>query len=316
MTTAFFYSPVFLEHDTGPRHPERSQRLVSILSALSDNPISDNCIQVEPQPAPLAAVTAIHDPAYVSHIEEQSSLGRHFSENPDTLGSSATYRAALTAAGAAVESVDLVMNRRAENAFCAVRPPGHHAERSSAMGFCYFNNIAIAARHLIDRHELERVAIIDWDVHHGNGTQNAFYSDPAILYCSLHQYPHYPGTGTRNETGAGAGAGFTLNVPLAAGCGDTDYIDAFKSVFVPALRRFEPDFVLVSAGFDAHVDDPLSGMFVTTAGFAEMTKLTLDAAHRHCDGRLVSLLEGGYDLSALASSVIAHLEALTGSFSV
>jgi acetoin utilization deacetylase AcuC-like enzyme len=316
MTTAFYYSPVFLEHLAGPHHPERPERLVSILETLSSSHILETCLQKEPGPATIEAVAAVHDPNYIAHIERQCSLGRHFNEDPDTFGSSGTYLSALTAAGAAVESTDLVMNKQVINAFCAVRPPGHHAEHSAATGFCFFNNIAIAARHIIDQHGLDRVAIIDWDVHHGNGTQHTFYSSPSVLYCSLHQYPHFPGSGRKSETGQGAGTGSTLNVPLAAGCGDADYLNAFRSLIVPAIDRFKPQFILVSAGFDAHADDPLSGMFVSTSGFAEMTRLTLEAAYRHCDGRLVSFLEGGYDLAALASSVAAHLKLLTGSFSV
>jgi acetoin utilization deacetylase AcuC-like enzyme len=309
MSTAFLYNDVFLAHDTAVGHPERAARLRAIVDRLENDGTLARCVRPEFSPAPLDAVQRVHAPDYVGHIEQQSALGRHFFEGPDTVGSAATYEAALMAAGAGMKAADVVMAGEAKNAFCAVRPPGHHAERSQAMGFCFFNNIAIVARHLQESHGIERVAIVDWDVHHGNGTQHTFYADASVLYASTHQFPHYPGTGARSETGAAEGKGFTLNIPMASGSTATDYGEAFDNVLTPALKRFAPDFVLISAGFDAHEADPLSGMRVTTEGFARMTRFVMSAADG-CDGRVVSLLEGGYDLGGLSASVAAHVGAL------
>jgi acetoin utilization deacetylase AcuC-like enzyme len=243
-------------------------------------------------------------------VAEHAGSGGLFQEDADTVGSPATYDAALHAAGAVLNAVDAVMEGRAANAFCAVRPPGHHAERDRAMGFCFFNNVAIAARHLRDRHRLRRIAILDWDVHHGNGTQNAFYADPGVFYFSVHQFPHYPGTGRRSERGIAGGAGFTLNVPLRAGSGDEDYRRVFSGELRPAMDNFRPDFILISAGFDAHRDDPLSEMLLTEAGFRDLTDAVLDMAARYAEDRIVSVLEGGYNLDAAAASVEAHLRSL------
>jgi len=310
--TAFLYDPVFTRHETGLGHPESPQRLKAILDRLESSGLLAACLRPEVKEAPLAAVERLHNRAYIEHIEFQCRLSRHFYEGPDTVGSSQTYRAALMAAGAVMQACDLVMTGKAANAFCAVRPPGHHAERDEAMGFCFFNNVAIAARHLLDCHGLARVAIVDWDVHHGNGTQHAFYDDPSVFYFSCHQWPHYPGTGRRDEEGDGNGKGFTLNAPLAAGSTDVDFLQAIRERLRPAMDRFGPEFILVSAGFDAHVDDPLSRTMVSTDGFAAMTREVLDMAASHCSGRLVSVLEGGYNLNALAAAVEAHMRLLTG----
>jgi acetoin utilization deacetylase AcuC-like enzyme len=202
------------------------------------------------------------------------------------------------------------MDGRADNAFCAVRPPGHHAESDQAMGFCFFNNVAIGARYLRTHYQLDRVAIIDWDVHHGNGTQHSFSADANVFFFSIHQYPHYPGTGAANECGSGPGKGTTLNIPVAAGSGDPTYIAHFEHSLLPELERFQPEFVLISAGFDAHTNDPLGQVNLTTAGFKTLSNLVLQAASDLCGGRVVSTLEGGYDLDATADSVLAHLQAL------
>jgi acetoin utilization deacetylase AcuC-like enzyme len=202
------------------------------------------------------------------------------------------------------------MQGRVQNAFCAVRPPGHHAESTHAMGFCLFNNIAITARYLQQRHGLERVAIVDWDVHHGNGTQRTFYEDPSVFFFSTHQYPYYPGTGKADETGMGRGTGFTKNVPLPAGMGDTEYLQIFNTVLRPALKAYRPDVVLVSAGFDAHRDDPLAGMKLTTEGYVALTRVVKEIAGEFCQGRILSCLEGGYNLEALGASVEGHLREL------
>ncbi len=223
-----------------------------------------------------------------------------------------SYRAALQAVGGTLAAIDAVMDGRVANAFCAVRPPGHHAEPSRAMGFCLFNNVAVGARYAQQRYGLGRVLILDWDVHHGNGTQAAFYEDPTVLYVSLHQYPWYPGTGSAEEVGTGPGEGYTLNLPMAAGRGNDEYRTAFELRIQPAVREFSPDFVLISAGFDAHRDDPLAMMNVTEAGYRAMTESVKDWASTTAQGRIVSCLEGGYNLTALADSVEAHVRCLAG----
>jgi acetoin utilization deacetylase AcuC-like enzyme len=217
---------------------------------------------------------------------------------------------AVAAVGGVLAAVDAVMAGEVRNAFCAVRPPGHHATRDRAMGFCLLNNVAIAARYIQQKHKLEKVLIVDWDVHHGNGTQEAFYEDASVFYFSIHQHPFYPGTGNVDERGAGAGAGSTQNVPLPAGSDDRRYLQEVRDKLVPSAQKFQPDFVLISAGFDAHENDLLGGMSVTTEGFAEMTRVVRQLAEDHCDGRLVSVLEGGYHLDSLAACVEAHLRNL------
>jgi acetoin utilization deacetylase AcuC-like enzyme len=207
-------------------------------------------------------------------------------------------------------AVDAVMDGKVRNVFCAVRPPGHHATRDRAMGFCLFNNVAVAARYVQERHGLRRVLIVDWDAHHGNGTQEAFYGDNEVLYFSTHQFPCYPGSGSAGETGEGAGKGFTVNVPMQAGSGDAEYLRAFREVLVPEADKFRPEFVILSAGFDAHEGDPITDLGVTTTGFAQLTDIVKGIAEKHCGGRLVSVLEGGYDLKNLGDSVVAHVKEL------
>jgi acetoin utilization deacetylase AcuC-like enzyme len=228
----------------------------------------------------------------------------------DTAICPASFEAALYAAGAGAALSSAVLEGKARNGLALVRPPGHHAERSVAMGFCLFNNVAITAKHLLARPDIERVLIVDWDVHHGNGTQNSFERDPSVFYFSIHQWPHYPGTGAAAERGRGPGEGTTLNVPAPAGWGDDEYLRAFREVLAPAALDFDPQFVLVSAGFDAHRADPLAEMRVTEEGYRGMTRLVMEIADECCDGRVVSLLEGGYDPQALPRSVAAHLETL------
>lgn len=310
--TAFVFHPVFLEHNPGRGHPESARRLSAVVQRLEERGLLDRALRLTPEPAPIEAITRVHDASYVRRIEDSSRAGRLFREDADTVGSPATYEAACRAAGAVLAAVDAVMRGDISNAFCAVRPPGHHAERDCAMGFCFFNNVAIGARHLQDRHGLKRVAIIDWDVHHGNGTQNAFYEDPSVFYFSIHQYPHYPGSGTRGQKGSGRGAGLTLNAPVPAGATEADYLHVFREELKPAIDGFKPEFILVSAGFDAHADDPLAGILLTEQSYAALTRLVMDMAEAHCGGRLVSVLEGGYNLDALAASVEAHLRTLMG----
>ena len=312
--TGLVYHPFFIEHDSGPGHPERPARLAAVMEQLERGGTGGRCIRLTPDEAPQAALERIHTAEHVEHIARLSRLGRLVAETPDTLVSPATFRAARLAAGAILEAVDGVMSGRIDNAFCPVRPPGHHAEMDQALGFCYFNNIAIAARHLQEKHGVERVAIVDWDVHHCNGTQHSFEDDPSVFVFSVHQFSpgFFPGTGGREETGTGPGAGYTLNVPLPPGQTNADYLTVFREQLRPALDSFQPRFVLVSAGFDTHKADPLAGMELTDDAFGELTREVLTIASRHCQGRVVSILEGGYDLTALAASVERHVEALLG----
>jgi acetoin utilization deacetylase AcuC-like enzyme len=310
--TAFYYDERFLRHRTGLKHPERPRRLSAIVQRLQQAGLWERLTHPAFDTAPLDAITAVHDPAYVARLRAACEAGTPFQPDPDTVGSPDTFAVACLAAGACLAAVDAVITARAANAFCAVRPPGHHAGRDRSMGFCFFNSVAIAARHALRRHGLRRVAILDWDAHHGNGTQEAFYDDPAVFYFSAHQFPGYPGGGRACETGAGAGAGFTFNVPMAAGSTDGDYERVFDHEWRPALARFRPDLILISAGFDGHRDDPLSSLALTAAGYASLTRRVLALAREHCGGRVVSVLEGGYQPDALAASVELHLRALLG----
>jgi len=305
--TGLVTHPLFAKHDTGRGHPERAARLAAVLARLDESGLSSRLDRLEPDPAPVAWIARVHDEDYVADVERACAAGVRVLDGGDTVVSKESHHAALVAAGGAVAAVDRVMDGTWKNAFVACRPPGHHAEFDRAMGFCLFNNVAVAAAHLRHARGVERVAILDWDVHHGNGTQHAFESDPTVFYVSLHQWPWYPGTGAAGERGVGDGAGATLNCPMSAGTGDVEWLRAVETKVMRALERFDPGFVLVSAGFDAHERDPLSHTRVTTDGFRRMTELVKALAASRCGGRVVSLLEGGYDLDALADSVEAHV---------
>lgn len=306
--TGFVYSPLYLRHLT-KAHPERPERLSSIIQYLDEEDILDRLELIEPYPATAAQIALIHEPSYINSIEEAYGKGVRFLD-ADTQISYESYRAALLAAGGALAGVDAVLDGRVENVFCAVRPPGHHALRNRAMGFCLFNNVAIAAQYAKESYGLSRIFIVDWDDHHGNGTSEAFEADPSVFYFSIHEYPHYPGTGLKSDKGRGAGKGYTKNFPLHAGAGDKEYIAAFQEELLPEISHFQPELILISAGFDAHQDDTLSGMQLTAQGFGKLTRLVCRAAQQSCGGRIVSILEGGYDLSALAQSVAEHLTQL------
>jgi acetoin utilization deacetylase AcuC-like enzyme len=308
--TGLVYHPAYLEHDMGAGHPESPHRLRAIMQQLERSGTAAKVTKIEPRKAEDEWITQIHSPSYVAALNKhQPTIGR-VALDPDTSMSPGSLPAAYLAAGGALAAVDAIMRGEVEHAFCAVRPPGHHAETARAMGFCLFNNVAIAARYMQKKHGLPRVLIVDWDVHHGNGTQHSFEQDPSILFFSTHQYPHYPGTGRATERGTGAGEGFTINVPMEAGDGDEEYHAIFVNVLLPAADAFKPDFVIISAGFDAHRDDPLASMGLTEAGYSDLTGLVVEIAKRHARGRLLSALEGGYNLTALAASVDAHLKAL------
>jgi acetoin utilization deacetylase AcuC-like enzyme len=305
--TGFVYHPDYLNHDMGAGHPESPERLRAIVARLETGGLIGRLTHIKPAPVADEWITLTHEPAYLASLKAKAPSSGRVSLDPDTSISPGSLPAAYMAAGGALAAADAIMAGQVRNAFCAVRPPGHHAERNRAMGFCLFNNVAIAARYLQRRHGVNRVLIVDWDVHHGNGTQQAFYRDPTVLFFSTHQYPHYPGTGGATERGEGQGEGTTINVPMSAGEGDDDYREIFERVLVPAADAFKPDFVLVSAGFDAHREDPLAGMGLTEEGYEALTKIVLDIARRHSQGRVLSCLEGGYNLAALSASVERHL---------
>jgi len=323
MTTALVYDPIFLEHLTPSGHPERPQRLemaIKVIEALGWLE-RDGLRLLPPRAATVDELAAIHDRTYIQMVEEachavaeeQAKSGRktHFFAT-DTYVSAKSYEAALKAAGAPLTAIDAIMKGEVQNAYCLVRPPGHHALPDEAMGFCLFNNVAVAARYAIDSYGLERVMIVDYDVHHGNGVQDIFYEDPRVLYFSTHQAPFYPGTGHSYERGEGAGLGTTINVPLPAKTSFETFEAVFRQVLSPAAERYNPQLILVSAGFDAHWDDPLGDMYLSTAGFLRLTQIIIDLANLLCDGRLVMVQEGGYSLDAMGACVATCVNALLG----
>ena len=306
----FLYGDIYLTHDTGVGHPERPARLTGIVEHLKQSGLLAELTLLKPTPASLDWITAVHAPEYVARVEKNCRERLGYVDTTDAPACPNTYDVALAAAGGVLGAIDAVMAGRIKSAFCAIRPPGHHALKDRAMGFCFFNNVAIAARYLQKKHKLARVLIVDWDVHHGNGTQAIFYEDPTVFYFSAHQSPLYPGTGDADEKGQGKGLGYTLNVALRAGRGDADYRKVFEETLRPAAAAFRPDFVLVSAGFDAAKGDLLGGMKITPEGFAGLTRIVKQIANQSCQGRLVALLEGGYNGDALAASIEAHLRVL------
>ena len=308
--TGVYYHELFGRHLDGYGHVESPARYRAVMERLRDCPFTQRLEFVEAVPADRDVLTAVHESGYVDGILSLEIDRAVALDQGDTVATPDTPRAALHAAGAAVQAAGDILEGRFANAFCPVRPPGHHAGSGRAMGFCLFNNIAIAARWLTGGAGLDRVAIIDWDIHHGNGTEGMFIEDPRVLYISLHQYPHYPGTGHHSMVGTGDGTGYTLNIPLGAGADDGLYRGEFEHRILPSLDLFKPEMILISAGFDAHAEDPLSGARLSTGMFGEMTEMLTGAAERHCGGKILSLLEGGYDLDALADSVEAHVGAL------
>jgi acetoin utilization deacetylase AcuC-like enzyme len=309
VSLTIFTSPHFADHLTPPGHPERVERFEVMQVVASEFGKRGGHVE-SPRSVMDAEITRIHDADYLTSIKETA--GRAVALDPDTFTSPGTFSAAYLAAGAAVTAVEHVLDSDAgTRALAMVRPPGHHAERNRAMGFCLFNNIAIAAASARAR-GLSRVAVVDYDVHHGNGTQWSFYSDPSVLFISSHQYPYYPGTGAAGDVGSGAGAGFTVNLPLSAGATDADYELVYTRIALPILKQFRPELILISAGFDAHMNDPLAGMRVTSEYFGHLTAAIAAVADECCKGRLVAVTEGGYDLAALGESLRASIRALDG----
>jgi acetoin utilization deacetylase AcuC-like enzyme len=309
VSLTIFTSPHFADHLTPPGHPERVERFEVMQVVASEFGKRGGHVE-SPRSVMDAEITRIHDADYLTSIKETA--GRAVALDPDTFTSPGTFSAAYLAAGAAVTAVEHVLDSDAgTRALAMVRPPGHHAERNRAMGFCLLNNIAIAAASARAR-GLSRVAVVDYDVHHGNGTQWSFYSDPSVLFISSHQYPYYPGTGAAGDVGSGAGAGFTVNLPLSAGATDADYELVYTRIALPILKQFRPELILISAGFDAHMNDPLAGMRVTSEYFGHLTAAIAAVADECCKGRLIAVTEGGYDLAALGESLRASIRALDG----
>ena len=307
--THIFYHPLSLEHDTGAGHPERKARIEAVLERLETTGLKERCEWHEPDPAAFQTIQANHGGDYIRSVEAVAKRGGG-AMDADTVISPKSYEAALHAAGACTQAVDTVLSGGAVNAFCLNRPPGHHARPYQAMGFCLFNTIAVGARHAILKHGLERVFIFDWDVHHGNGTQESFYDDPSVFFCSVHQSPLYPGTGLPNEIGRDEGEGTTLNLTVSSGAKWNTYEKLLKDEVIPAIQSFQPQLLLISAGFDAHRRDPLAGVMLEDEDFASMAELVFSAADEVCGGKVVAVLEGGYDLDGLSGGVEQTVRAL------
>ena len=304
--TGIVKDSIYLRHETGAYHPESAKRLESIYRMLGSPDMQDKFAEIQARCATNEEIGAIHEEAYIKRVEETAGRA-HCSLDPDTETSPESCHAAKMAAGGFCNAIDSVIRGEVSNAFAFVRPPGHHAEADTAAGFCLFNNVAIGAMHAIKACGMKRVLIVDWDLHHGNGTQHSFYEDNRIIYFSTHQYPFYPGTGSVHEIGRKAGLGFTINVPLMQGPGDAEYVKIYDKILKPVALEFKPEIILVSAGFDIYFKDPLGGMKVTPEGFAGLTRVLMNIADECCGGKLVFILEGGYHVQGLTDSIKAVL---------
>jgi acetoin utilization deacetylase AcuC-like enzyme len=301
----------YMDHVASTYHPESHQRLEVLYRMLQEPGMKEKFIEIKPRMATQAELEMIHLPRYIQMVA--STAGHACTMlDPDTYACSKSYETAKLAAGGVLVAVDKVLGGELDNSFAFIRPPGHHAESNRAMGFCLFNNVAIAAEYALKNHSLKKALIIDWDLHHGNGTQHSFYERGDVLYFSTHQFPYYPGTGFFNEVGSGAGKGFTVNVPLSPGPGDAEYMQIFEEILEPVAKQYKPEIIFVSAGFDIYCQDPLGGMQVTPAGFANLAKIVLEFAEEICKGKVVFVLEGGYHLDGLRDSVKEVLKTMRG----
>jgi acetoin utilization deacetylase AcuC-like enzyme len=313
VNTGFIYDSAFLKHGTGTGHPESHERLLVTISHLQSLDWFNKLHKVSAQAIERNWLETTHSNSYILRAEEACRTKQPFLDSMDVTISHDSFEVSLLAAGAPLTLADEIVQDNINNGFVLARPPGHHAEREQAMGFCLFNNVAILARYLQQQHGIDKVLILDWDVHHGNGTQHTFEEDPSVLYISTHEYPYYPGTGAYSETGIGKGKGATLNCPMAAGVGAEEYEVAFADKILPKIDDFKPEFIIVSAGFDAHIDDPLGHIQLSTNFFGWMTERIMEMANKHCQGRIISVLEGGYNLTALPLCVAEHLRVLSKS---
>ncbi|MEQ1862299.1 MAG: histone deacetylase [Chthoniobacteraceae bacterium] len=310
MTTALVADPLCETHDPGHGHPEKPRRFRAVMNALDSAGLTAKLTRLEPRDATIDDLALVHARSYLALAEREIEAGASQLSTGDTQVNNRSWAAAQRAAGSAIAAIDAVCTGHAQRAFCVVRPPGHHAGAAYGMGFCVVNNIALAARHAQKRHGLGKVLIVDWDVHHGNGTQDIFYEDGSVFFCSTHQSPWYPGTGAKDETGRGDGLGTTMNFPLPAASGRAEVLGAIETKLVAAMEKFRPELVLVSAGFDSRINDPLGQFTLTDEDFADLTRVVRKVADDHAQGRVVSLLEGGYSLTGLASASAAHVTAL------
>lgn len=311
MKTGFLYDPVYLNHNTAAGHPECSERLTTTMRHLKNQSWFDQLHPVSIRTAELEWIEAVHDQDYINRAEHTCSLGVPFLDSMDVSICRESFEVALQATGGVLELADQVMKDKINNGFALIRPPGHHAESNMALGFCLFNNVAITARYLQKQYGIDKVLILDWDVHHGNGTQHTFEDNPSVLYISTHQYPFYPGTGAWYETGSGRGEGATLNCPMSAGSGDKEYEQVFMDKILPGIDQFHPEIIIISAGFDAHRDDPLGNINLSTGFYAWMTEVLMEKADKYANGKIISVLEGGYNLKRLPECIAQHLATLS-----
>jgi len=310
--TGLVLDPAYLNHRPISGHPESPERYLAIAQALGQSGLTGSCRSIAARQASEDDIHLVHSRAYIATVKHDIARNSHTLSTGDTFIGKQSLETALLAAGGVLSAIDWVMSKEAGNAFASVRPPGHHATPTRGMGFCIFNSVAIGARYAQSRHGVEKVLIADWDVHHGNGTQDTFYRDGSVFFFSTHQFPWYPGTGAADEKGEGAGAGSTLNCPFPAGAGRAEVLGAFRKKLVPAMQVFKPNLVLISAGFDSRRGDPLGRFLLRDDDFAELTSVMLEIADRYAGGRLVSVLEGGYNLTGLAQAVTTHVTALRG----
>jgi acetoin utilization deacetylase AcuC-like enzyme len=310
-STAVFYDPIYLEHDNGYGHPERPERLQMTMQMIEGVGLADKVRIISPRDASVDEIALVHTRSYIEKVERTAESGGGWLD-PDTHVGVRSYDAALKSTGAVLEGLERIFSGDIDNAFCLVRPPGHHATAERGMGFCLFNNNAVASRFAMREYGVSRVFILDWDAHHGNGLQDIFYDDDKVLYVSLHQYPHYPGTGSNSEIGIGAGEGYTVNFPLPARSGEEVYLAAFDQVILPIAREYQPELVLISAGYDGHFSDQLCSMLLRGHSYAEMTTRLKDFAEEFCGGKMMAALEGGYDLTGIAISMTNTIAVMAG----